>query len=234
METQSPHRLLHPRIIDSDWLLLRKMRPAIEKFANAVGGPSTTAIDIGCGSQPYRSIFELRGIIYRGADFDSEDIAIEKNGKVAAADRSADIALSFQVLEHVRDVAQYLGEARRILREQGWLILSTHGNWLYHPHPEDHRRWTRQGLLAELAANGFEATECVAVLGPLAWTTVLRLTGICHFCRKIPMIGHLLANMFAFTLNVRGFIEDLVTPSSVTQNNACVYVTLSRVAEQHL
>jgi SAM-dependent methyltransferase len=230
MDTESAERRLHPRMIDSDWLVLREMRPAIEKLAGQVAKSGNVAIDLGCGSQPYRPIFDSYGLIYQGADFGGGDIVIEENGRVAAADLSADLVLSFQVLEHVRDVCQYLGEARRILRDNGWLILSTHGTWLYHPHPEDHRRWTRQGLLAELAANGFETMECIPVLGPLAWTTVLRLTGGYQMCLRIPFVGSVLANMLALVMNARGYLEDRITPDWVTQDNACVYVTLSRVA----
>ena len=232
MDTASARRRLHPSLIDSDWLVLSKMRPAIEKSASQVASGGKVAIDLGCGSQPYRSIFDARGLLYRGADFGSTDILIDKSGRVEAADRSADLVLSFQVLEHVRDVGQYLGEALRILKDDGWLILSTHGTWLYHPHPEDHRRWTRQGLLAEMARSGFETIECVPVLGPLAWTTVLRLICGYQLCLRIPLIGTLLANTLAVMMNARGYIEDLITPDWVRSDNACVYVTLSRVARR--
>jgi SAM-dependent methyltransferase len=230
MDTQSAQRRLHPRMIDTDWLVLREMRPAIERLAAQVARPGKVAVDFGCGSQPYRPIFDSHRVIYRGADFAGGDIVIEESGRVAAADASADLVLSFQVLEHVRDVARYLSEAHRILRDDGWLILSTHGSWLYHPHPEDHRRWTRQGLVAELAACGFKTEQCIPVVGPLAWTTLLRLTGGCYFCRRIPIVGRALARMLALIMNARGYLEDLITPAWVTQDNACVYVTLSRVA----
>jgi SAM-dependent methyltransferase len=232
MHIEPAKRRLYPRMIDTDWLVLREMRPAIEKFAAQVAKPGQGAVDFGCGSQPYRSIFESHEVIYRGADFGGDDIVIEDSGRIAVADSSADLVLSFQVLEHVRDVSRYLSEAHRILRDDGWLILSTHGTWLYHPHPEDHRRWTRQGLLAELAAYGFETEQCVAVLGPLAWTTLLRLTCGYHFCMRIPIVGRVLAHMLAVVMNARGYCENLITPNWVTQDNACVYVTLSRVAGQ--
>ncbi len=233
MHTESAQRRLHPRMTDADWLVLRGMRPVIEKFAAQVAKSGEVAIDFGCGSQPYRSIFDSHGMIYRGADFGNGDIVIEESGRVDIADSNANLVLSFQVLEHVRDVSQYLGEARRILRDNGWLILSTHGNWLYHPHPEDHRRWTRQGLLAELAAHGFETAECVPVLGPLAWTTLLRLTGGYHICSRIPYVGRVLAYTLAVIMNLRGYLEDLITPDRVRRDNACVYLTLSRTVGQH-
>jgi SAM-dependent methyltransferase len=230
MYTESAARRLNPRMIDSDWLVLREMRPAIEKFAAKVAHTDQIAIDLGCGSQPYRPIFDSHGSVYRGADMGAADIVIEESGRVAADDASADLVLSFQILEHVRNVGQYLTEARRILRDDGWLILPTHGTWLYHPHPEDHRRWTRQGLLAELAAHGFETTECVPVLGPLAWTTLLRLTCAYNIFRRIPVAGPLLADILALVMNARGYLEDLITPDWVRRDNACVYVTLSRTA----
>jgi SAM-dependent methyltransferase len=223
-------RRLRPRMIDSDWLLLRELRSAIEKLAAQVAAGGQVAIDLGCGSQPYRPIFSGRGLVYRGADFGNAEIRIHENGCVEAPDHSADLVLSFQVLEHVRDVGKYLGEALRILRDKGWLILSTHGAWLYHPHPEDHRRWTRQGLLAEMATHGFETTECIALLGPLTWTTLLRLTCGYQLCLRIPLIGRALASLLAVVMNARGYVEDLITPEWVRRDNACVYVTLSRAA----
>jgi SAM-dependent methyltransferase len=230
MHSASASRRLNPRIIDSDWLVLRQMRPAIARLAALVAERGKVAIDLGCGSQPYRSIFDAHGVAYRGADFEGADILIHRNGEVAAADRSADIVLSFQVLEHVADVGRYLGEAKRILRENGWLILSTHGTWLYHPHPEDHRRWTREGLLAEMRSNGFETSECVPILGPLAWTTLLRLICGYQVLARVPVFGQTLARLLAVVMNARGYLEDLLTPDWVRRDNACVYVTLSRAA----
>jgi SAM-dependent methyltransferase len=230
MDSESAARRLYPRMIDADWLVLREMRSAIEGLATQVAADGQVAIDLGCGSQPYRAIFASRGLIYRGADIGSGDLRIDEAGRVDTADGSADVVLSFQVLEHVRDVDRYLKEARRILRDQGWLILSTHGTWLYHPHPEDHRRWTREGLLAEIARHGFETTQCIPVLGPLAWTTVLRLICGYQLCLRVPLIGRVLASALAVIMNARCYIENRITPDWVRRDNACVYVTLSRAA----
>jgi len=213
---------------DTDWLVLRGMRSAIEKLASRIAAVGQRAIDFGCGSQPYRPVFDSRGVTYTGADFADAEVRIDRNGRIDLPEASADLVLSFQVLEHVRDVDQYLSEASRILRRDGWLILSTHGTWLYHPHPEDHRRWTREGLLAELKRHGFETTECVPVLGPLAWTTVVRLTCAYQACRRIPLLGAPVGALLALIMNARGLLEEQITPEWVRRDNACVYVTLSR------
>jgi len=165
-----------------------------------------------------------------GADISgTPDIAIAADGTLDAPDAGYDLLLSFQVLEHVRDLDTYFAEARRVLRPDGRMLLSTHGTWLYHPHPEDHRRWTREGLLAEISSRGFEVIECRPVVGPMAWTTIIRITGIAHFLRAIPGIGRGVAAVATLVANARARLEDRVTPAWITADNACVYVTLSRL-----
>ena len=56
------------------------------------------------------------------------DLRIRDDGTLDCADGEYDLVASFQVLEHVWDLDAYLGEARRALRPEGWLLLSTHGS----------------------------------------------------------------------------------------------------------
>jgi Methyltransferase domain len=222
-------RRLQPRLWDTDWLVLRGMHNAIADLAGRIASPGIVALDFGCGAKPYAQLFTERGATYIGADLDAgHDIQIRASGTLAAPDRSADLVVSFQVLEHVRDIDTYLGEARRVLRDNGLLLLSTHGTWLYHPHPEDHRRWTRAGLIGDLDKRGFEVTDCIAVVGPLGWTTMVRLTCIAVALRKLPLVGKGLAGAIAVVMNLKAAAEDRITPTWVTKDNACVYVTLSR------
>jgi SAM-dependent methyltransferase len=186
-------------------------------------------LDFGCGSRPYQSIFTSAGVRYLGADFDRHgDILISQKGHLNLPDASVDLVLSFQVLEHVRDLGTYFSEAKRVLRPDGWLMLSTHGTWFYHPHPEDHRRWTRPGLIGEMSHHGFDVVECVPIVGPLAWTTIIRLTCACYALRKIPFVGSAAAGLLAIAMNLRAWFEDAITPEWVKRDNACVYLTLAR------
>ena len=228
-EKRNQRRRLYPRFWDIDWLVLRGMHSVIAALAERHARHGMMALDFGCGDRPYEPIFRSRGMAYIGADFGvGADIAIAADGHMTALDNSCDMVLSFQVLEHVRDLDTYFAEAARVLRPDGTMILSTHGTWLYHPHPEDHRRWTRMGLLGDIERRGFEVLECTAVVGPLAWTTMVRLTCAAVALRKIPLVGHGLAAALAVVMNARAWLEDLVTPDWVTNDNACVYVTVSR------
>src|SRR5262249_46064918 len=134
------------------------------------------------------------------------------------------------VLEHVWDLDWYLGECHRLLEPGGWLLLSTHGTWLYHPHPTDFRRWTRDGLVGEIAARGFAVEEVRSIVGPLAWTTLFRLFALRHLLLKVPLLGPLLYAPCACFMNLRMRLEDAVTPASLRDTNASVYMVLARKA----
>jgi SAM-dependent methyltransferase len=229
LPVENAARRRSPRWYDTDWLVLSRLYRAIAAMAETQIQSGATAIDFGCGSRPYAHLVRARGAVYLGAELDqSGDLAIGRNGRVEAADGSADVLLSFQVLEHVRDLDAYLGEARRLLKADGRMILSTHGTWLYHPHPEDHRRWTREGLKGDVESRGFELIECVPVVGPLAWTTLIRLTSFAFALRAMPLVGRVFAGALALVMNARAVLEDWVTPDWVTRENACVYLILCR------
>lgn len=188
-----------------------------------------TVVDIGCGDMPYRPLVEARGARYIGCDIDAAaPVPITPGQPIPLADGSAAGIVSFQVLEHVWDLGWYLGECRRLLRPGGWLLLSTHGTWLYHAHPTDFRRWTGDGLVNEIQDRGFTVETITGLMGPLAWTTQFRLLGYREVLRKIPVVRTLTLPVLITLMNLRMEIEDAITPAAIRQTNACIYVTVSR------
>ena len=233
--TNDPVRRLNPRIFDTDWLTLRGMAHSLDGLIAEHVKEGHRVLDFGCGSMPYRSLIERQKAIYLGADFgDNAAIVISQDGLLDAADASVDVVVSLQVLEHVRDLGTYFAEIARVLKPQGVLLLSTHGTWLYHPHPEYHRRWTRTGLINEIESRGWQVAACEAIVGPLAWTTLIRLTGYCHVLRRLPLLGGLLGSMLALVMNLRARLEDAVTPGAIRDDNACVYLVRANRLEPAL
>lgn len=216
-----------PRIWQPDWYVVRGLAQAIGQFLDGLDLKGVRVLDFGCGERPYEAWFARAGAHYRGADLDgAHEVPIAADGSLGAADASAELVTSFQVLEHVWDVARYLREAHRVLAPGGRLLLSTHGVWLYHPHPGDYRRWTAEGLRREIEAHGFRLVAMRPVAGPLAWTTVLRLIGLCRLLRRLPVAGGGIAGICALLFNLKAWLEDCVTPRAVIRENACVYVAL--------
>jgi SAM-dependent methyltransferase len=186
-------------------------------------------VDLGCGDMPYADMMRQMKIDYRGADIgEGATLQIDQQGRVPLPDGVAEAVLSVQVLEHVRDLDAYCAEIRRLLSDDGVLLLSTHGTWLYHPHPEDHRRWTRTGLIADLADRGLTVEDVEAIVGPLATTTLIRLTGFAFTIRRIPLLGRPAAALLAALMNLRARVEDSLTPKSIRDDNACVFLVRAR------
>jgi SAM-dependent methyltransferase len=212
---------------------LVRLRHQIEKELDAMQRPNRgdLAVDMGCGDMPYGRIVEARGFRYIGCDIDqAAPVAITPGLPIPLSDRSARLVVSFQVLEHVWDLTWYLGECRRILRADGRLLLSTHGTWLYHPHPTDFRRWTRDGLVSEIETHGFTVERITGLMGPLAWTTQFRLLGYREVLRRIPLVRASVLPLLIALMNVRMELEDAVTPASIRQTNASIYVVVASPA----
>ncbi|HVF83663.1 MAG TPA: methyltransferase domain-containing protein [Sphingomicrobium sp.] len=220
-----------PRIWETDWLVLRALARLLRQEAAEHVARGSTIVDLGCGEMPYADALRSLGIKYRGADLGSgAELAIGTDGRVPLPDGSAEAVLSVQVLEHVRNLGAYCSEIRRLLKTKGVLLLSTHGTWLYHPHPEDHRRWTRTGLIADLEDQGLIVEQVHPIVGPLATTTLIRLTGFAFVLRKLPLIGKPAAALLATVMNLRALAEDAMTPSSIRDDNACVFLVRARKA----
>jgi SAM-dependent methyltransferase len=132
-------------------------------------GPSgQVALDFGCAERPYEGLFRARFSEYLGVDLQGNphaDLVLTPAGAIPLGDGTVDCVLSSQVLEHVPEPPRYLAEARRVLRGEGSLLLSTHGYWMYHPDPHDYWRWTREGLLLEITRAGFEVVEAISIFG---------------------------------------------------------------------
>jgi hypothetical protein len=136
--------------------------------------------------------------------------------------------LSNQVLEHVWNLDWYLGECRRLLKPRGALLLSTHGTWLYHPHPTDYRRWTRDGLTRELTERGFEVERVHAVVGPLAYTTQVLLLAARQFSKRSAVLSRTVLPLVSLVGNSIMAVQDWFTPATIRMDNAVVYVIIAR------
>lgn len=222
-----------------DAYTLRGLQAAIsaqlDRLAHGILDKSRSlVVDLGAGSAPYRPLFDSYCLRYIACDLEPSagiDLIIGSDGRVDLESACADCVVSFQVLEHVWDIDSYLAECRRLLSREGRLIISTHGTWLYHPHPTDFRRWTRDGLCRELEVRGFEIESVQPVVGPLAWTTQFRALAYHHVLGKFGVVGRALAAGVCAFMYGRMLLEDCATPADLIESNAAIYCITAKVKE---
>jgi len=126
-----------------------------------------TFLDIGCGSQPYRSLITAppaRVEQYVGMDLEGNPVSgylhvrpdLFWNGlHIPLEDASVDSAMATEVLEHCPDPAVVLQEAFRVLRPGGFLFLTVPFLWPLHDVPYDEYRYTPFAMERLLKSAGF-------------------------------------------------------------------------------
>lgn len=126
--------------------LVRWLREQAKDAYGALG--SYRVLDVGCGRKPYESLFGPYATSYVGVD-PADNPRAQLRGSVEALpvkDRSFDVVLCNQVLEHCDDPGQAVRELMRVTVPGGRVLASTHGVMPYHPSPTDYWRWTHAGL----------------------------------------------------------------------------------------
>ncbi len=176
---------------------------------------------------PYRPLFESHVAEYLGCDLRGNDLAdriLDESGRAPLGDGAADIVLSSQVLEHVPQPQDYLAECRRLLRNGGLLILSTHGIWRYHPDPCDFWRWTSAGLRKTVEEAGFTVLRVRGVLGPASIALQLWQDAV------LPRIPRLLRRLFVLIMQQLIRLADRLTSSDARDADAGVFLVVARKA----
>jgi SAM-dependent methyltransferase len=216
---------LNPAIDGGRYYVLTKLKECNQQVIDTyIKGKNKTAklLDYGCGEAPYRRLYEPHVKEYLCADFKHNPLAqieINPQGLLPLKEKSIDLVLSTQVLEHVPQVEAYLGEARRILKVEGMLILSTHGFWMDHPDPEDYWRWTKAGLKKTIEDNGFMVLEMMGVVGLAASGLQLFQDG---FQKHLPK---LLRKPFFYKIQL---LQRVVDSGLLTQSDASVYLVVAK------
>lgn len=105
----------------------------------------------------------------------------------------------------------------------GRVVLAVPGLWAHAIIPGASVGWTREGLVREIEASGFEVLDCRPVVGPFAATTLVRSA---IFWRALR--GTTAARTVAAIMNVRALVEDAATPDALKTDNACAYVVVAQ------
>ena len=224
------NRRMFPKSYDKYSYVLNQLTNTFRKHydqINSIEGSEQgkKLLDYGCDTKPYIEIFKKYE--YLGADLPFNQIAdfiLTEEGTIPVKEEFADLVLSTQVLEHVDDPVLYLKECNRVLKKDGFLILSTHGTWEYHPYPKDLWRWTSAGLKRVVEEQGFEVISFEGILGPIA--TAIQLIELRCQNRLDKHKNFKKVSYYIFEKLIKFF--DKMEDNQRRNNDASCYVILAR------
>jgi SAM-dependent methyltransferase len=143
-------------------------RNLVEEFVSIFPGGAVIA-NVGSGVRRYgANVINIEVEPLPGVDL----VGVAEN--LPLTDASCDGVVLQAVLEHVRSSHLTLQELYRVLKPGGSLLVEVPFMQGYHPSPGDYRRYTEQGLRAELIDHKFDVDKSGVAVGPasaMAWVT---------------------------------------------------------------
>jgi SAM-dependent methyltransferase len=154
---------------DFNWLAFSINNAAFRSTIKLIKG---CVIDLGCGTSQYKNDILKISEDYIGVDWKNSlhdqsnvDVFADLCKTLPFDDHVSDTVTSFQVLEHIPEPAFFLSECFRILKPEGYLILTVPFMWHVHEQPHDYFRYTRYGLKYLLEKTGFKNIEVIENTG---------------------------------------------------------------------
>jgi SAM-dependent methyltransferase len=157
--------------------LLRQIVPSLLPHVEGA-----VAFDVGAAAGGNTGVLEGLGLLAVAVESDRTGAEIARDRRLSVvqadgrnlpfADGSADLVIAFDVLEHVEDDWRVVGEARRVLKRGGWLLVAVPADmslWSAHDEEVGHvRRYDKPALL-QLIGDGDLSVRWVR-----SWNVILR------------------------------------------------------------
>jgi len=183
----------------------------VNAFAKCNRSAGGTLLDLGCGTQPYRALYEMQFDRVYEADFLARsrlDIQLDAT-QLPFANESFDTVLFSEVLEHIPSPELAIAEIARVLKPGGTLFLTWPFAYSMHEIPNDYSRPTEFGVAAWLQRSGLELVQ----LKRRADSVGLIVTLVCQFMlnvtealTRIPILGFLLMPISLLAMLANNFL----------------------------
>ena len=178
-------------------------------------------LDVGCGSKPYKEIFDVDEYIgidieVSGHDHSSSDIDMYYDGKeIPFSDNFFDHVFCSEVLEHVFNIDELLNEINRVLKDGGTFSFTCPFVWDEHEQPYDFARYTSSAIDHLLSKHGFELIKLSK--STFYFQTVMQMLSAYvyqHVLPKNKLVRVLLTPVLVAPINIIGLLFGYFLPKN--------------------
>lgn len=219
MSHQRVEFAFNPNITFPSFFIRKRLFTAIKSQSMQLSGKM---MDFGCGSKPYRELFNVSE--YIGVDFENpghshrnEQIDVFYNGQTLPfADQTFDSVFCSEVFEHIFNLEEILHEIKRVMKSNGMILVTCPFAICEHEVPNDYARYTSYGLRNLFEKNGFEVVNFLKTGN--AVETVFQLWAmyihqhISPKFRKIPIVRSAFRYFSYTTINLSGLLFSKILP----------------------
>ena len=202
------------------YLTRRALNNKIRNYSKFING---NILDVGCGSKPYKRFFnhtEYTGIDTNqsGHNHKNEEIDVFfVEEKIPFKNENFDSIVCFEVIEHVFTPLGFLTEINRVLRNEGYFLVTMPFTWDEHEQPFDYARYSSFGIKHLLESNGFIVIENKKTLNDIR--AVFQIMN-CYLFKSLKyfhrsLFGSLIIGfIFYFPLNLLAQLLFYITPEN--------------------
>lgn len=213
------HPDFDPSITNPGYLVRSRLLRAITKYSPQLKG---RLLDFGCGSKPYKSLFQVDE--YIGVDFESpghphinEQIDVFYDGHHLPFPNSHfDSIFTSEVFEHVFNLPDILKELNRVLKPGGQILITCPFAICEHEVPNDYARYTSFAMKHMLESNGFTVLQGDKTGNHVETLWQLRITywhqHVLPKVRKIPVVRSAARLLIYTTFNLAGLLQSKIFP----------------------
>jgi SAM-dependent methyltransferase len=197
----------NPSLIHHNFFIRNALLRSIKKLSPILKGKM---MDFGCGQKPYKNVFDVDE--YIGVDFENpghphlnESIDVFYDGKkLPFPDAHFDSVFSSEVFEHIFNLQEIIMELNRVLKPNGYILITCPFTYCEHEIPNDYARYSSYGMTNLFTSRGFEIVQSIKTGNSIEaimqlWATYIHLNILPVF-KHIPVV-RTLARAFIFGLN---------------------------------
>ena len=199
----------NPSLSSPDYIMRGSLLRHILTHAHFMSGKM---MDFGCGSKPYKSLFNVSE--YIGLDFqgeghshENEQIDVFYNGDTIPFESNTfDSIFSTEVFEHIFNLEHIITELYRVLKPGGRILVTCPFAIAEHEMPNDYGRYTSVGLQHLFRKNNFKVIAYEK--SGSNFETVMHFKvmyfymGILGKLNKIPVLKKFVGLVGVLTLNI--------------------------------